>query len=91
LESGIQQSQQPEHLRRTLRDHLRTTVRVWPLDPPIARLYGEIYNDLQRRGRALSQVDMMLVALSRMMNLTLLTSDRDFEALPDIRTENWLI
>jgi len=25
------------------------------------------------------------------MNLTLLTTDRDFEALADVRTENWLI
>jgi predicted nucleic acid-binding protein len=33
---------------------------------------------------------MMLAALARFMDLTVLTSDRDFEALPDIRTENWL-
>ena len=25
------------------------------------------------------------------MNLTLLTTDQDFQALPDIPTENWLI
>ena len=29
-------------------------------------------------------------ALARRMDLTLLTSDRDFEALPDVRAENWL-
>ena len=32
----------------------------------------------------------MLAALCRQMNLTLLTTDRDFEALPDIRVENWV-
>ena len=37
----------------------------------------------------LSQVDMMLAALARQKDLTLATSDRDFEALPDVRTENW--
>ena len=32
---------------------------------------------------------MMLASLARVMNLTILTTDRDFEALPDIRTEDW--
>lgn len=34
---------------------------------------------------------MMLAALARQMKLTLLTTDRDFEALPKVRTENWAI
>jgi predicted nucleic acid-binding protein len=33
---------------------------------------------------------MMVAALCRRMNVTLLTTDRDFEALPDLRTENWV-
>jgi len=69
---------------------LLSFVRVWPLEPPVAAIYGAIYLDLRRRGRALSQVDMMLAALCRQMSLTLLTTDRDFEALPDLRRENWL-
>ena len=32
----------------------------------------------------------MIAALCRQQGLTLLTADRDFEALPDIRVENWL-
>ena len=33
---------------------------------------------------------MMLASLSRSLDATLLTDDRDFEALPDLRVENWL-
>jgi hypothetical protein len=33
---------------------------------------------------------MMLAALARQMKVTLVSSDRDFEALPDIITVNWL-
>jgi len=33
----------------------------------------------------------MLAALALHDNRTLLTADRDFEALPEIRTENWLV
>ena len=39
--------------------------------------------------KVLSQVDMMSAALARQMKLTILTTDRDFEALPWLRTEDW--
>jgi predicted nucleic acid-binding protein len=51
-------------------------------------VYAEIYHDLRSRGRVLSQLDMMLAALSRSMDAVLLTDDRDFEALPDLQIEN---
>jgi predicted nucleic acid-binding protein len=38
----------------------------------------------------LSQVDILLVALARSIGSTLLSSDRDFEALSYLRVENWL-
>jgi predicted nucleic acid-binding protein len=41
-------------------------------------------------GRPLSQVDMMLAAMVRRSNWTLLTADRDFEAVLGIQAENWL-
>jgi predicted nucleic acid-binding protein len=33
---------------------------------------------------------MILAATARQLQATLLTSDQDFQALPDIPTENWL-
>ena len=89
IEAGIQQVSQPDLYRRNLERLLRQ-IRVWPIDPSTATIYGVIYHDLKRRGRVLSQVDMMLAALARQMTLTLATSDQDFAALPDIATENWL-
>jgi tRNA(fMet)-specific endonuclease VapC len=88
LEVGIQQTSKPDENRRRLAQLLRH-VRLWPLDEETARLYGEVYQELRRQGRALSQVDIMLAALARQHKLTLLTTDRDFEALPDLPAENW--
>lgn len=65
-------------------------VRIWALDLDASLVYAEVWNELRLKGRVLSQVDMMLAAMCRVMKLTLLTTDRDFEALPDSRTENWL-
>src|SRR5438552_257691 len=90
LEVGIQQTSKPEEIRRRLAQLLRH-VRLWPLDGDTARQYGAVYNELRRQGRVLSQVDMMLAALARQHRLTLLTADRDFEALPDVRVENWAV
>ncbi len=90
LEVGIRQVREPEVYRKSL-VRLLSSVRVWPLDLETAEIYGEVYHDLRRRGRVLSQVDMMLAALAQKLSLTLLTTDRDFEALPGLPTENWTL
>ncbi|MEX2172951.1 MAG: type II toxin-antitoxin system VapC family toxin [Pirellulaceae bacterium] len=65
------------------------SVRIWPLTLETSRHYGEISRDLKRRGRALSQVDIMLAALCRELDLTLVTTDKDFSALAWLKAEDW--
>ena len=89
LQVGAQQVQRVAEYQKAL-SRLLAQLRIWPLDFVTAQHYGEIYLQLRSRGRALSQVDMMLAALARQMQLTLATTDRDFEALPEVATENWL-
>jgi tRNA(fMet)-specific endonuclease VapC len=90
LEVGIQQTLKPEVNRRRLAQLLRH-VRLWPPDADTTRLYGAVYIDLRRQGRVLSQVDMLLAALARQHKLIILTTDRDFEVLSDLRVENWTV
>lgn len=89
LEAAIQQTKRPDAARRTL-DRLLQQVRLWPVDRDVSRQFGAAYIELRRAGRALSHVDIVLVSLARHMDLTILTADRDFEAVPSIRIENWL-
>jgi predicted nucleic acid-binding protein len=89
IEAGIEQVSRPDAYRQNLHRVLQQ-MRIWPIDPPTARLYGAIHHHLKQHGRVLSQVDMMLAALARQMSLTIVTSDQDFSALNDIVTENWL-
>jgi len=88
IEVGAEQVANPAKYRRGLREVLRM-VRQWPLSRATASHYGEIANDLMRRGRAMSQVDLMLAALSRELDLVLVTTDKDFAALPWLKTEDW--
>ena len=90
LEVGIQQTSKPDEVRRRL-THLLGHVRLWPLDAETTRLFGAVYIELRRKGRVLSQVDMMLAALSRQHKLIVLTADQDFEALTDLTVENWMV
>ena len=64
--------------RREL-NHLLRQLRLWPIDLKTTRIYGDLYMELRQRGRALSQVDIMVAALAKQMKLTILTTDRDFE------------
>lgn len=88
IEFGACQVARPDVYRQALTDLLRM-VRLWPLTLATARLYGEIAFDLKQRGRVLSQVDIMLAALCREMDLTLVTTDHDFAALPWLKAEDW--
>jgi len=65
-------------------------VRIWPVELAVADRHAEVYHALKKAGRALSQVDMMLAAMARQLQATLLTTDQDFQALPGIQSENWL-
>ncbi len=90
IEAGIQQVADPPRYRRAL-DRLLDCVRVWPLDRKTTVLYGELFNDLRRRGRVLSQVDIMIAALARQRDACVLTTDGDLDAVPGLRRENWLL
>ena len=88
IEAGMRQVRHKVKYRRDL-NHLLRQLRLWSIDLKTARIYGDLYTEPRRRGRVLSQVDIMVAALARQMRLTVLTTDRDFEAIPDIRTADW--
>lgn len=88
LEVGASQVKDPAAYREILKRFM-VQIPLWPLESTTARIYADIYHDLRSKGRILSQVDMMLAALARQMRMVVLTTDRDFEALSWLRTEDW--
>jgi predicted nucleic acid-binding protein len=89
IEAGRRQVKNHQQYRANLTRLLRQ-FRVWPMDVATTRNFGDIHVEVKRAGRVLSSVDMMIAAIARQLNLTILTTDLDFTALPTIRTENWL-
>jgi len=89
LHAGFPPEERGEKYRRAL-DRLLGRVRLWPLDTEVARLYGLVFQEARKGGRVLSQVDMIVAALAMQREVSIATSDRDFEAFPELPIENWL-
>jgi len=89
LAAGIQQTANPDENYRRLRDILKY-VRIWPIDLTTAKHYGQLYCDLRQLGRVLSHVDIVVAVIARQTKATVLTTDRDFDAVSDIAAENWI-
>lgn len=86
---GIRQTARREKNERML-DRLVSELRIWPVDLSLVASFADIRADLKSRGRHFSQIDIMIAAIARQQKAILLTSDRDFEALPDLACENWI-
>lgn len=90
LEEGIVFTANPEQYRRTLKAVMKE-MRIWPMDWGLVVEYGVVSNLTRERGRALSSTDKMLAGFALKEDVVLLTADRDFEGLPEIKTENWIL
>jgi tRNA(fMet)-specific endonuclease VapC len=65
-------------------------LRFWPADDSTTADFAEIYRELRAAGRLIEQFDLLIAAIARQHNLTLLTADQDFQNVSGIRIENWL-
>ena len=90
LEAGIVCTAEPAEYRRTLAGLLKE-IRVWPIDWGVVAIYGPLAKSASERGRALSTTDLILASFALKVGASLLTSDNDFAAFPEIRTENWVV
>ena len=59
IEAGMRQVRHKAKYRRDL-NHLLRQLRLWPIDLKTAQIFGDIYMELRRAGRVLSQVDIMV-------------------------------
>lgn len=62
----------------------------YPLDAADADAAAELRIDLRKRGWQLEALDALIAAVAIRHDLILLTKDRDFRAVPQLQTENWL-
>ena len=85
--AGIRLGRKYERNLARLQHALR---RLWPVDEDTAAVFAEVFGEARTKGRAMSQFDLLIAAIARQYELTLLSSDEDFRAVTGVRVENWL-
>jgi predicted nucleic acid-binding protein len=69
---------------------LQAGLTFYDLDRADAERAAALQISLRRRGWQLDTVDALIAAVALRYDLTLLTADRDFQAVPQLKQENWL-
>lgn len=69
---------------------LRTRLPVYASDAIDAEMAVDLQLALRKSGWQLASFDALIAAIALRHDLTLLTSDRDFQAVEGLRIENWL-
>lgn len=66
------------------------TFSVLPWDSAAAESYAALRSDLERGGRTLARLDLLIAAHAVSINATLVSDDRVFQQVPGLALENWL-
>lgn len=62
----------------------------WPYEKPAAYLYGQIFAELKKKGRAIQQIDKQVAAIALALgDCTVVSYDADLKAIPGLAVEDW--
>ena len=72
-------------------DLLLSALNVLPLESPADRHYGEVRQQLTRRGTPIGPNDLLIASHALAADLTVVTANEgEFSRVPGLRIENWL-
>lgn len=89
LEYGIFKSGSPEKNQIALAKFL-CYIKVLPFDTEVTFHYGQIRVDLEKKGKIIGPMDMLIAAHALAKNMTLVTNNiKEFQRIKDLKIENW--
>lgn len=86
--AGIIRSRARKELQRWL-NLLEQTRPILLVDLQTAGFYAEIVADLRKRGRIIPINDVWIAALARQYGMTILSQDRHFDEVKNVRRSAW--
>lgn len=90
LEYGVAKSSRPEQNTEALQGFL-APLEILPFDDGAACRYGEIRAYLEKEGKVIGGMDMLIAAHADSLGCTLVSNNlREFERVPGLLLENWL-
>ena len=89
LRFGAERKGSPRLAERV--DAVLDTLEVLPLEPPLDRQYGAVRAGLERRGKLLGALDLLIAIQALELGYTVVTANsREFRQVPGLRVDNWL-
>ncbi|MCB1052230.1 MAG: type II toxin-antitoxin system VapC family toxin [Acidobacteria bacterium] len=85
---GLAKRPQAEQLQRAVMEFLkRVTVFAW--DELAAKVYGSLRAELQKTGKVLAPLDMLIAAHAKALNAILVSNDQAFNQVAQLQVEDW--
>jgi tRNA(fMet)-specific endonuclease VapC len=85
---GVARRPEARRLRAAVSE-LLAAIDVLPWTSATASRYATLRASLERQGRRLGALDLMIAAHAAEYDMTLVTNDHAFGAVPDLRVEDW--
>lgn len=90
LEHGVWKSARPEQNRIAL-DLFCAPLELAPFSSDAATAYGQLRAHLEKAGRVIGPMDLLIAAHALALDCTLITNnEREFRRVKGLRVENWL-
>jgi tRNA(fMet)-specific endonuclease VapC len=86
---GLAKVSSAKPLHRLVHEFL-IRVDVLPWDSAVAECYGTLRANMQKKGKILGNLDMLIAAHALGLGMTLVTNDRAFTQVDGLKIENWL-
>jgi len=91
LEYGVQKSLSVKQNEKALQHFLSPFV-ILPFDEKATKHYGKIRADLERKGKIIGGMDLMIAAHVLSLRATLVTNNvKEFERIKKLKIENWVV
>ena len=88
LRYGVARRPDATHLQMIVDEFLlRMTILPW--DSEAAQQYGQLRATLERQGRPMGNLDMMIGAQALASDLVLVTNDQAFKRIKQLKIEDW--
>jgi tRNA(fMet)-specific endonuclease VapC len=86
---GVSKSSKPDQNKIALAQFI-APLEIMPYDDQAAHCYGDIRAYLERQGKPIGSLDMLIAAHALSINSTLVTNNqKDFIRVPNLKIDNW--
>lgn len=70
-------------------ENLRTDIPILDCTANTAKIYGQIKNELRKKGRPIPENDIWIAAIAMENNLILANRDQHFDRIEELKQEKW--